>query len=559
MIIQATTTNLVVNRTLINAKDNSYLIINQVESIFESGEDCGNLLTININKIYDNVQSSSQQTRELELINSINNELSFSLLTYPYISSIAFYSADGDLYANNFRIEDVNQQFFASHMFEELSKTTGPNYWFPLMYRDFLIEDETVANLSMGKKIVNINDGSTLGYLIVNIEAIVISDILAKQDYNYWIIDEDSRIISTNDDQELLEPMNNTIFDDTLLTQNEYIGLREFNHTSYVTTMLPFETSNWRLVGQLPYDELTTDLQQNTLYLFIIIAFVILIGTISSFYFSQSLTRPIKLLKDGMFRVSQGDFNQTLTTTSTDEIGEMASSFNHMSEKVQQLLVTVEEEQLQKREYEMALIQEQIKPHFLYNCLDVIYTLNMMGRQKDAAKATKALADFYRVSLSKGADIITLEEEFKNVTDYLSLQKIRYSDVFDYTIHLPESLKPQRIIKLTLQPIIENAIYHGLKAQDEFGHLTIRAYQDNQDIYIQITDNGAGMEADVAERVLEPDPNRQHYGLYNVYHRIQLSFGIDYGLRIDSQPNTGTTVTVHIPYVDRTRRELPGD
>lgn len=229
----------------------------------------------------------------------------------------------------------------------------------------------------------------------------------------------------------------------------------------------------------------------------------------------------------------------------------MTESFNHMTDRIQDLLQTVEAEQQQKREYEMALIQEQIKPHFLYNCLDVIYTLNLMGRQKDAAKATKALADFYRVSLSKGADIISLDEEFKNVADYLSLQQIRYSDVFDYTIDLPENLKTQKIIKLTLQPIVENAIYHGLKAQDDFGHLSIKAYAEGQDLYIEIVDNGLGMDKGKIPGLLEPKENRQHYGLYNVFHRIQLTFGTGYGMTLESQSGKGTKVRVHIPYIDR--------
>ncbi len=546
-IMSGTYRNLIVDRTLSSATDNSYLIINQTESIFDAGDDCGNLLTININNIYEGLGETNLPTSSVSINNAISNELSFALLTYPNIESIAFYDVKGGLFTSTHRLTDINFEFYKSDLFNVLKNTTGPSHWFPLAKRDYLTLNPDIAILTMGKKVVNINDGTTYGYLLVNVSENSISYSLDLQDYNYWIINDANTIISTNSSDLVLETMDLDIFDQDLLDETSYIGVREFNNISYVTTMFPFDKANWRLIGQLPYDELTKDLQQLTIYLLFFILIIIFIDIASSWIFSYNISKPIRALNEGMLKVSQGNFSQRLEDASHDEIGSMAGSFNHMSEKIEHLLLTVEEEQQQKREYEMALIQEQIKPHFLYNCLDVIYTLNLMGRQQDAAKATKALADYYRVSLSKGADIITLEEEIKNVKDYLSLQKIRYSDVFDYTIEFPAELSKYKIIKLTLQPLVENAIYHGLKANDTFGLLTIRLVMANDIITIEISDNGRGMNTDTLSTLLQPNEKRKHFGLYNVQHRIQLFFGKEYGLSFDSDMGKGTRVSVTIP------------
>jgi two-component system sensor histidine kinase YesM len=545
--ISNTFENLIVDRTLSSASDNGHLTITQIESIFESSEDCGNRLTISINSIYETELGDPSVTSKLTIANKITNELSFSLLTYPYIESLAFYDLNGNLFTSTYKLADDSNVFCESILYTELEETTGLNHWYPLMYRDFLVTDPEIAILTMGKKIVNIHDGSTLGYLIINIPEPTINHLLSLQEYNYWIVDASSHVISTNNSDRILSVIDNDIFDKTLLNNQEYIGVRKLNKQKYVTTMLPFNDTSWRLIGQLPYNELTSDLQQLTFYILLTMIVIIFIDIMSAWVFSHNISKPIRLLNKGMMTVSNGDFTQRLISESADEIGSMSDSFNHMSEKIEDLLSTVELEQEQKRAYELALIQEQIKPHFLYNCLDVIYTLNQMNRGKDAAKATKALADYYRISLSNGADIITLEEEINNVRDYLYLQQIRYSDIFDFTIDFPQNLGQFKILKLSLQPLVENAIYHGLKEKDSFGHLAIQVNAKDEDIYIIIKDNGCGMNQATTRKLLQPNEKREHFGIYNVFHRIQLFFGDHYGLSIKSTINKGTQVTIHIP------------
>jgi two-component system sensor histidine kinase YesM len=209
--------------------------------------------------------------------------------------------------------------------------------------------------------------------------------------------------------------------------------------------------------------ELTAENQKITLLILAIGVICFIFAVFGAGGLSKLISNPIIHLSNSMKRFSEGNLNVVLEVNSKDEMGLLASGFNTMNRTSSSLLNNIKLEQKKKREYELALIQAQIKPHFLYNTLDVIYALSELGRVKDVQKTTKALADFYRVTLSKGRDIITIEEEMRNVRDYLSIQQIRYSDVFNYTMEVENAVLPHSILKLTLQPLVENAIYHGLK------------------------------------------------------------------------------------------------
>ncbi|WP_105617662.1 sensor histidine kinase [Vallitalea okinawensis] len=271
-----------------------------------------------------------------------------------------------------------------------------------------------------------------------------------------------------------------------------------------------------------------------------------MIQLLNSRLLSHVITNPLKELTKSAKKIGEGQFDLKVKQDRYDEIGILSKAFNKMTYKIDELIKDVKSEQKKKREYEMALIQEQIKPHFLYNCLDVIYTLCELERVNEASEATKALADYYRVTLSNGKDIITLGEEFKNVEDYLALQAIRYSDVFTYTIHVDEKIKSYRIVKLTLQPLVENAIYHGLKPRGRQGQIWIHGSIVGQEIYIEVRDNGVGMSEDRVQELMG-NRNDTNFGLYNVQDRIGLFFGQGYGLEILSQENEGTTVKIRLP------------
>ncbi len=212
--------------------------------------------------------------------------------------------------------------------------------------------------------------------------------------------------------------------------------------------------------------------------------------------------------------------------------------------------VTREQKQLRKAEFE--LLQAQINPHFLYNTLDAIVWSAEAGNQKQVVKMVGSLSDFFRTSLNKGKEIVTIREELQHVRSYLEIQQIRYQDILTYEIDVPEELFENEIPKITIQPVVENALYHGIKQKRGGGNITVTGYGQEQDYFIQVKDNGIGMDEERLAEVIAGLSNndtesKKIYGLYNVNERIRLDYGDEYGLSITSSYGEGTTVTIRLP------------
>ncbi|MBQ8031235.1 MAG: histidine kinase [Butyrivibrio sp.] len=212
--------------------------------------------------------------------------------------------------------------------------------------------------------------------------------------------------------------------------------------------------------------------------------------------------------------------------------------------------VTREQKQLRKAEFE--LLQAQINPHFLYNTLDAIVWSAEAGNEKQVVKMVGSLSEFFRSSLNKGKEIVTIREELSHVRSYLEIQQIRYQDILDYEIDVPEELYINEIPKITVQPVVENALYHGIKEKRGGGKISVTGREDGGDYIITVSDNGIGMGPDrlgeVRDGLTDSSPDsKKIYGLYNVNQRIKLDFGDEYGLSIDSVYDEGTTVTIRLP------------
>lgn len=220
-----------------------------------------------------------------------------------------------------------------------------------------------------------------------------------------------------------------------------------------------------------------------------------------------------------------------------------------MLDKVLELMNHLAENQKKKEAYRLALLQSQIKPHFLYNAIDLIYVLCKMGYNEKAAETSKALADFYRTSLSEGADIVTLDQEIRNVRNYLLVQQARYSDTIAFRLKVDQDILPFAVPKMLLQPLVENAIYHGLKEKNGGGTITILGKQEGEHLILLVQDDGVGMSQQVARDVMNTDPvsPHAHFGLRSTNERIKLYYGPAYGLEILSAPGEGTTIRITLP------------
>jgi two-component system sensor histidine kinase YesM len=544
--------NATIEKTKKSVADKSSLIQTRLNGMITNAESCANMITLNLNKIIALTQNDPTDAFDLQRYTQITNQLAFALLVFPDVESAVLIDEKNHLYGTSQAVEANPAAALDSDLLRETKKTNGMNIWFPMQKRNFLVNQTNESVLSLGKKITDIYTGQELGILILNIKESSLSSVYHTNGAGeYFITDAAAQVVSAENSSILLKPVQDIRLKQWILANENATDIQSIDTGRMLLASSSFSRLGWKLINVIPMKDLTAENQKITLLILTIGGICFIFAVSGAGIFSKLISNPIIHLSNSMKRFSEGNLNAVMEVNSKDEMGLLASGFNTMNQTIIQLLSNIKLEQKKKREYELALIQAQIKPHFLYNTLDVIYALSELGRIKDVQKTTKALADFYRVTLSKGRDSITIEEELRNVKDYLSIQQIRYSDVFNYTIEVENSVLPHSILKLTLQPLVENAIYHGLKEKGDIGSLQVHAFTEAETIKIQISDDGVGMDAEKIQDILQTDEAGQgqvmSYGLRNVDHRLRLYFGEDYGLLIESEKGKGTVVTVRIP------------
>ena len=284
---------------------------------------------------------------------------------------------------------------------------------------------------------------------------------------------------------------------------------------------------------------------------------------VSVIFFARRITKniaePISELCDVAATAGEGDFEiRTKGDNSIVEIQKLNTSVNQMIKKIGQLVDDIRVEEINLRAAELRLLQEQINPHFLYNTLDNIIWLAESGEDEEVVKMVSSLSSFFRTTLSKGRDYITVAEEREHIESYLSIQKFRYRDILSYDIDFEDKILDNSILKLTLQPIVENALYHGIKNKRGMGHIQIDGRRNGENIEFTVADNGIGMREEEVEHLrnvisglVSDDRSGGGFGLFNVNQRLELNYGSEYGLNIESSYNVGTTITVKIPAVKK--------
>ena len=285
-----------------------------------------------------------------------------------------------------------------------------------------------------------------------------------------------------------------------------------------------------------------------------LVGVVVAVG-IMSYLIPLSITRPFKELSQVTDEIAKGNLSVRANVNTGVEATALSNSMNTMIDKINELLEQVTTEQIRLRKAEFELLQAQINPHFLYNTLDAIIWLAEAGEQKRVVGMVRNLSDFFRTSLKQGNVINSIKEEMLHVKSYLEIQHVRYQDILSYDIEVPEALYIYSIPKITIQPLVENALYHGIKNKRGMGHIRIRGEAGEKDFTITVTDDGIGIDETRLRQVQSGIQNKvltgkDFYGLYNVCERIRLNFGEEYGIFIESVYGEGTSVRVILPYVE---------
>jgi two-component system sensor histidine kinase YesM len=312
--------------------------------------------------------------------------------------------------------------------------------------------------------------------------------------------------------------------------------------------------TGWRTLGVFSLAETLHEVLMIRYWTYIIGGVTMILAIVAAFFFTASIAGPILDLRSLMKRVEQGDLSVRFSGAPGNEIGELGLGFNEMIERIQSLIDQVYSEQRSKREAELRILQEQIKPHFLYNTLDTIQWMAQEHRVEDVVSMVGALTSLFRIGLSKGREFISLSEELEHVESYLCIQKMRYEDKFDYSITCDPVLRKHRVLRLMLQPLVENAIYHGIKERRGHGMLSVVARAEEGDICLSVGDDGVGMSEErlalLRASLEEGGPSMGGYGIHNVHERIRLTFGKPYGLSFVSVYGEGTVVTARHPILE---------
>lgn len=279
---------------------------------------------------------------------------------------------------------------------------------------------------------------------------------------------------------------------------------------------------------------------------------VVILVIVLSYYVSGSITNPIRRLSEVTREVARGNLMIRSGIEAGAEIGVLSNSLDKMIDQINLLLDQVKMEQIRLRKAELELLQAQINPHFLYNTLDTIVWLAEAGDQAKVVSMVGSLSDFFRTTLNEGRDVVTIKDELKHVNSYLQIQQVRYQDILEYEVDVPVELEEYTIPKITLQPLVENALYHGIKNKRGLGKITITGELEQNYLLIYVGDNGIGITEDRLKQI-EAKINDasavegEVFGLHNVNERIRLKFGNGYGIHVDSIYGEGSTVRILLP------------
>ncbi|GLB30399.1 histidine kinase [Lacrimispora amygdalina] len=327
-----------------------------------------------------------------------------------------------------------------------------------------------------------------------------------------------------------------------------------FEGKSRIITVKSVGYTGWKIVGVTPKSVVSLNTIKTRLFIVFMITLILFILVLINSYISSRITNPIKELEKSVGILEEGDLETAVSIGGSYEIQHLGNSIKNMAIQIRVLMDDIVTEHEAKRKQEFDTLQSQINPHFLYNTLDIIVWMIENEQKNEAVKAVTALARFFRISLSKGKSVITVRDELEHVRSYLMIQHMRFKNKFSYEIQAEEECMELTSLKLILQPLVENAIYHGMEFMDGEGEIKLSVMRKGEDLIIRVSDNGLGMTEDQVQSLFSDavhvtSAKGSGIGVKNVNERIKLYFGERYGLTIDSEPDEGTTITIRLPAV----------
>ncbi len=482
--------------------------------------------------------------------------------------SIACYTNAGELVAatpvatEKENLDIVNQEWFteAVGQMENIHFSTPhvQNLFDDTSYRYYW-----VVSLSRAVELTN-NGNSTLGVLLVDMNYSSIEQLLTKANTDnaseyIYLMDSNGEIIY-HPKQKLIYT---NLFDENNLVAASYEDgsyQEEFDGEKRLVTVKTVSYTGWKLVSVVPMSSFEMGISGTRMFVILLVSLSMMMIIVLNQLVSARIAHPLQRLNESVKEWEAGNLNPDIYVGGSLEVEHLGKTLRSTVEQIRELMNDILVEQEEKRRSELEALQSQINPHFLYNTLDSIVWMIEGERYEDAVFMVTQLASLFRISLSRGKTIITIEDEIKHAKNYMNIQKIRYKNIFRVDFDIDEDILECCTVKLVVQPLLENAIYYGVECMDGEGEIKVLGYRKEEDIYIEVSDNGLGMPEEMVEALLTEN-NRVRksgsgVGIINVHNRIRLRFGDRYGLEIESIPDEGTTVRIHLPDISYSQETM---
>lgn len=478
--------------------------------------------------------------------------------------SVACYTNDGKLTeASPIATEKPGVDVKSQKWFQDAAGELE-NFHFSTPHVQNLFDDPSyryywVVSLSRTVELTR-NGNSMLGVLLVDMNYSSIEQLLEKANTDtsgeyVYLMAPDGEIIY-HPKQNLIHmglyEENNTEaagYEDTTVKEN-------FHGEKRLVTVKTISYTGWKLISVVPMKSFSMGMTGMRNLVVLLVALTVLAVVILNQMVSARISKPLRRLNDSVKEWEAGNMNPDIYIGGSMEVEHLGKTLRSTVAQICQLMDDIVVEQEEKRKSELDALQSQINPHFLYNTLDSIVWMITGERYDDAVFMITQLASLFRISLSKGKTVIKIEDEVKHARNYMNIQKIRYKNSFEVDFQIEEDILDGCIVKLVLQPLLENAIYYGMEFMDGEGEIHVRGYRKDKDVYLEVEDNGLGMPEEEAAELLNgkerPHKHGSGVGLVNVHSRLKLRFGEAYGLVIHSCPDEGMMVQIHIPYIPYT-------
>jgi two-component system sensor histidine kinase YesM len=548
LLISQITSGLLIKKTVENTAQNLTMISEKLDMLSENVENYTKIAMLN-----ENIQRALQATttRPADYFDFTAVRLALNGLIEPKsnIESIILYQANGNIYqSGNIVLDSPSTDSFDSSLPAVQPAGKG---WRDLRPSAYSKDNKTQNIFSFYRIIHNSDTGDQIGVIETNINETHLSELYANirlgQTGQVIILNTQGQIVSSANKAQVYSYVRSAPYFEWILTNSGGGKVFAIDGRESLVISKPYPRLGWIITGIVPLEEITADNQTLAVSIFSVGLLSIVIFILLAEGISATITRPIQHLKAAMLAVSQGDLEARAEVTPGSEVGVLAAQFNKMVNEISSLMDTLLQEQKAKKDYEFALLQAQINPHFLYNTLESICGLARLHRDEDVVTTINHLAGFYRGVLGKGGVVISLDEEIRTCEHFLKILQIRYGRALAYEIQIQPEALGCSIVRCSLQPLIENCLQHGLSGRSVI-RVRIEGRLRDDTLVLTVSDDGVGMTPETAARALSAGDSAEHgLGLRSVDARIKLYFGSPYGLQIISAPGEGAAIELSLP------------